>query len=336
MILLALISGFCFCCPQTAQKIRERVDVQIHPRSVIRNVAWLAASVIVMLNCGCQSLNPWGRTKSLVEQSQARQLTCGGIDAAEKGRYDDACNCFSQAIKLSPQDPQIQVHLAQAYVEQGDLKSAISNLEQAVAKTELRGGDPSINVALGELYLANGQWLPAVRQADLALNRNGKLADAWALKGKTEYAKGNMSAALAHFHRAIGYQPKMPDVQIQIAETYQQMNQPLRALSTVEQLLSQYPPDRQPERALLAKGVALMSIQHVSSAIDVLQVASQRENVSSEVFVRLGQAQLLAGQTSQARMTLNRAKQLFPDENEIGELVTDLQSASQDVATITK
>jgi Flp pilus assembly protein TadD len=79
-----------------------------------------------------------------------------------------------------------------------------------------------------------------------------------------------------------------------------------------------------------------MSIQHVASAIDVLQVASQRENVSSEVFVRLGQAQLLAGQTSQARMTLNRAKQLFPDENEIGELVTDLQSVSQDVATLTK
>lgn len=336
MILLALISAFCYCCPHTAQKISVRIDIQVNPRMVITRAGWLMAMMIVMLNCGCQSLIPFGRSKSLVEQDQARQWTCGGLDAAEKGRFGDACSCFSQAVKLNPQDPQIQVHLAQAYLQKGDIKSAISNLEQAVSKSELRGGDPTINVALGELYLSNGQWLPAVRQAELALNRNGKLAEAWALKGKTEYAKGNMSAALAHFHRAIGYQPKMPDVQLQIAETYQKMNQPLRALSTVEQLLSQYPPERQPERAMLVKGVALMSIQHVASAIDVLQVASQRENATSEVFVRLGQAQLLAGQTSQARMTLNRAKQLFPDENEIGELVTDLQSVSQDVATVTK
>ena len=334
--MLALISGFCVCCPQTAQKIRSHVDCQFDHIALLRKFGLVAVVLIVTFNSGCRGLKPWGRSLSVEEQAQARQWTRGGLDAFEKGRYDDACSCFSQAVKYSPKDPQIQAHLAQACAQRGDIASAISHLEQAVAKSELQGGDPSANVALGELYLANGQWLPAVRQADLALKRNRKLAEAWALKGKTEYAKGNLSAALAHFHRAIGYRPKMPDVQIQIAETYQKMNQPMRALSTVEQLLSQYPPDRQPEKALLIKGVALISIQQTASAIDVLQLASQRENVSSEVFVRLGQAQLLAGQTSQARTTLNQAKQLFPDENEIGELVADLQSVSQDVATITK
>lgn len=293
-------------------------------------------AVLIAINSGCSALKPWGQSQTLVEQAQARQWTRGGLDAYAKGRYDQAQSYFSQAVKHSPKDPHIQAHLAQSYAQQGDLTSAISHLEQSVDRSEAQGGDPHANVELGELYLANGQWLPAVRQADLAINRNRKLAEAWALKGKTEYAKGNLSAALAHFHRAIGSQPKMPDVQLQIAETYQKMGQPMRALSTVEQMLSQYPLDRQPERAMLVKGVALMNIQHHAAAIGVLQVASQKESASSEVFVRLGQAQLLAGQTSQARMTLNRAKQLFPDEREIGELVAELQSARPGVATLSK
>ena len=155
------------------------------------------------------------------------------------------------------------------------------------------------------------------------------------MRGETKYAKGKWNDALADFQRASGYQPKNSELCLQIAETYQKMNQPMRSLATVEKLLSQYPADQQPERAVIAKSVALMNLRHYQSAINVFQIASQKTGASSDVFVRLGKAQLLAGQTSQARMTLNRAKQLFPEEQGLDTLVADLQTVNQDVALLT-
>ena len=126
----------------------------------------------------------------------------------------------------------------------------------------------------------------------------------------------------------------MPGVQLAIVEIYQRKQQPLRALAAVEQILSQYPPDQQPERVLLAKSVALMELRQLGPAIEVLQTASQREDASSEVFLRLGQAQLLSGQVSQARLTLNLGKKSFPGNGEFDSLLTELQSAQQRLAAV--
>ena len=130
-----------------------------------------------------------------------------------------------------------------------------------------------------------------------------------------------------------GIDPNLPGIELTIVETYQRMHQPLRALSAVEQLLSHYPPDQQPDEAVIAKSVALMELHQTNTAINLLHAASERDDVSSEIYLRLSQAQLAAGQTSQARLTLIRAQQAYPGQTQIDGLLAQLQSPTERVAS---
>jgi len=91
------------------------------------------------------------------------------------------------------------------------------------------------------------------------------------------------------------------------------MGEPLRALSAVDQVLSRLPLDQQPESALLAKSEALIQLKQLNPAIDLLQTASRRAGTSSDVFIRLGHAQLLVGDTAGSRATISRGQQNFPN-----------------------
>jgi tetratricopeptide (TPR) repeat protein len=282
------------------------------------------------LLAGCQSFKPISAAGQQTVAS-ARQWTRGGVAALRNVRAKQARTLFSRPSAQDPNEKTVHANLARAAQQQNQSQPAIEHMQRAV---ELAGNEPKLIVELGEMYLAAGQWLPAKRQSELALNINHRFAPGWALQAKTSLAKGNLDAALADFQRAAGLDPGLPGVQLAIADIYRRKQQPLRALAAVEQLLNQYPPDQQPERVLLAKSVALMELRQLGPAIEVLQTASHREDASSEVFLRLGQAQLLAGQVSQARLTLNLGKKSFPERGEFDLLLSELQSAQQRLASV--
>ena len=325
LILLALCSWVCATKPDLVAGIGRS-----NLKKLIRLVLWAGVVCSLVATTGCSSLNAWAEKP--LNKYQARQWTMGGLDAFKRGRLNVAKNCFTRAMDHNPEDTRIQAHLAETLAEQGEHHAAISHLENAIQRSQKP--DPQAHVQLGELYFANGQWIPARRQADLAIQADRKYAEAWLLKGKTEFAKGNWNRALTDFQRALSYQPKNEVIHLKIVDTYQRMGQPMRALATVEELLCRFPADQQPEQALLAKSFALMEMGHHQAAIRVLVDVSSRSDVSPDVFVHLGKAQLLAGQVSQARMTLNRAQQLFPNEKGLDVLIADLQPARRDVASL--
>ncbi len=288
------------------------------------------AVLSLMLLTGCQTFQPL-KNATHQQVQVARQWTRGGIEALQCGRLTQAKSCFTRAAEHNPDDQLIQANLARAVNREGDPAKAIHHMVRAV---ELSGNEPRLVVELGELYLQAGQWLPARRQAELALELDRRFAPAWGLKGKTSLAKGQLDEALAEFQRAVGLDSSLADIQLAIVETYQQKQEPLRALSAVEQFLNQFPRDQQPEPAVIAKSIALMQLDHTGAAIDVLKVASQRNGASSEVFLRLSQAQLKAGQTSQARLTLNQARENFPQQPVFDSLLAELQTEPARVAAV--
>ena len=282
------------------------------------------------LLAGCQSFKPSSVTGQQTAES-SRKWTRGGIAALRNSRRKQARTIFSRSSVQDPNEKTLHANQARVAQQQGQSKQAIEHMHRAV---ELAGNEPKLIVELGEMYLAARQWLPAKRQSELALKLDHRFAPGWVLQAKTNLAKGNLEAALADFQRAAGLNPGSPEIQLAIAEIYQRKQQPLRALAAVEQILSQYSPDQQPERVLLAKSVALMELRQLGPAIEVLQTASQRADASSDVFLRLGQAQLLAGEVSEARLTLNMGKKSFPENGEFDLLLTELQSAQQRLAAV--
>ena len=281
------------------------------------------------LLAGCQSFNPVsaGRQSALAPQT----LNQRGFFAQRNAPAKKAHSFFACPSIQDPDETAVHVNLARSAQQQGQTQQAVEHMQRAV---ELAKNDPKLIVELGEMYLASGQWIAAKRQSELALSIDHRYAPGWALQAKTFLAKGNLDAALADFQRAASLNPDLLDVQLAIADVYHRKQQPLRALAAVEQMLSQYPPDQQPERIVLAKSAALMELRQLDPAIDLLQVASKREDASSVVFLRLGQAQLLAGQISQARLTLNLGKKSFPKSNVFDLLLSELQSAQQRLASV--
>jgi Flp pilus assembly protein TadD len=57
-----------------------------------------------------------------------------------------------------------------------------------------------------------------------------------------------------------------------------------------------------------------MQLQQFNTAIEVLQLASERNHPSQAVLVQLAEAQIQNKDFSQARLTLNRAIELYPDQ----------------------
>ena len=302
------------------------------------NRRWLQAAALAMVlsACtGCQGLHglksAFHRQADMDQQiARANQLRASGLDSLENGKLDQAKSIFSRAIELNPNDHRVRQHLAETLASQGQQQQAIAEMMRAVNGSQ----DPQLNVQLGRMLLVDGQWLPAVRQAELALEADPKLAEAWLLRGDTHFAKGNWKSALSDYHRAIGYQPEIDGVHLKVAETYQQLNQPLRALSSVEHYLARYPEGEQPQPALIQKAKALMGINQAGEAIALLALASQRDDALAETYVRLGQAQLMEGQVSAARTTWNLARQRYPQESTLSQLVEQLQTADQRVAVV--
>ncbi len=253
----------------------------------------------------------------------ARQWSGNGIDAIKRGAVREARECFSKASSQLPNDHRIVANVARTHFQEGQTRQAIDIMSHAI---ELGGDDPELHVELGDYYLADGQMQAAEQQVELSLEKNHRLASAWLLKGKTQAAKGEFKAALGDYQRALGIDGSREDIQLQIVKTYQHLGEPLRALSAVEQLLEKYPTERQPESAILAKSSALLQLKQHSPAIEVLEVASRRSDVSADVFIALAQSQISAGRHELARQTLAQAQERFPNRPQISKFVDQLSS----------
>ena len=261
----------------------------------------------------------------------AREWTGNGLDAIQRGSLHEARDCFNKASSQLPGDHRIVANVARTHFQQGQLDSAIQVMQRAV---DLAPHDADLFAELGEFYLAAGKMDLASRSAEISLEKNHRLASGWLLKGKIKAANGNLQAALGDYQRALGFDGQREDIRLEVVQTYQALDQPLRALSAVEQLLEKYPFDRQPEEAILAKCDSLKKLRQFSPAIEILELASSRKDASSKIFISLANAQHSAGRSASAYQTLVNAQQRFPSHPKISQLADQLRTSDTRVAAI--
>jgi len=260
------------------------------------------------------------RTSSIEKVSSARNWARDGFAAVKQGKLAKAKTYFSNAARELPEDHRLTANVARTEFEQGNIDSAISIMETAVSNS----GDPALHVEVGNMHLAAGHWLPANRHADLALEKDYRLSQAWILKGKLASGKGDRQTALKHFHRASGLDSKNEEVQLLIAQTYLAMGRPMQSLSATETLLGQHAVANQPDAAVLAKAEALVALKQTGPAISVLEMAAARPQCSKQVFFQLGQMQLQTGAREKAYATLSRGRQVYPTEPVFGQLLASI------------
>ena len=239
----------------------------------------------------------------------AREQTLSGLDAMQRGKWEKAENHFGRAIKACPTDERTHHHYAEALWQRGAIQPALEHMEEAV---KLSAGDAMLLVKLGEMYLNVGELNRAYDAAERALQEDHQLASAWALRGDVLFEQQQLSQALASYHRALTYRKEYPQVQLAAARIYHQLDRPRRTLTTLEALQNQYRLGTEPSELMVLHGLALKKLGQYNEAVNSLVAAAKQGQPTAEILYYLADAQMLAGDPANARLTILAALEIEP------------------------
>jgi tetratricopeptide (TPR) repeat protein len=266
------------------------------------------ACLIFAAGSGCRALSTKKTTDDAI--SAARMMTLQGMDAQQKSRWDHAESLYAAAVERCPTDERARCGYAECLWQRGAQDEAVRHMEEAV---RLSGDDPERLVQLGGMYLQLGQLAPAAELGERAIAANRQLPKAWALRGDVLRAKGELTDALASYHRALSLQEHYPEVQFAVAEIYCQDRRPQRALATLQSLGDFYPPGTIPTNVLYRQGLVLRQLGRYHDAARALAAATEKGEPSAEMLYELAQTHLLAGDPANANLTATAALTRYPD-----------------------
>lgn len=257
----------------------------------------------------------------------SRQLSQQGLAAMERNQWQQAESLLAQSVKACPDDGDARRHYAEALWHRGAKKEAIAQLLEA---SQHAPEDAGLRVRIAEMQLDLGHIDMAYRTSQLALDLDPRAAAAWAVRGRVKSARGQLRAALADLHHALGLEPTNRDIQLEVAELYRQLNEPQRALAMLENLIDSYPPGEEPQRALCLEGMAYMALGRYDDASESLGMAKLRGQSSPEILCQLGEAELLAGRPMRAAAAAREALALDPNHRPSQDLLGRVDVAFRD------
>jgi tetratricopeptide (TPR) repeat protein len=287
----------------------------------------LVASLLLVLSgtlAGCRLLGVGGTVSQSVATS--RQLWQQGLAAIERGQWDRAEPLLLQAVRACPTNADARRSYAEALWNRGARQEAVAQLAEALRNNP---EDAGLLVRMAEMRLELGTVDTALEVANQAIDLDPKLAGAWAVRGRAMRAKKRPLEALANSHRALGLAPSDRQIPVEIAEVYGELGQPQRALATLQGVADSYAPGEEPQRVLYLQGLAQTALGRYGDAVEYLTAASTRAQATPEILFRLAEAELAAGQPTQAAASAREALALDPKHQPSRDLVERIEIAQQ-------
>lgn len=277
---------------------------------------------VLALLVGCRLPGREGPVSQSLAES--RKLSRQGVAAMERGQQQQAEALLAQAVKVCPADNEARRNYAETLWLHGSRAEAIAQMEE-VARSG--GADAAFWTRLTEMYLAAGRVDAAGQSVQQALDLDPKLASAWAVRGGVMRASGQQRQALADYLRALGYAPGDNKILLEVAELYRQLDQPERALQTLQVLADSYAPGEEPQQVLYLTGLAYTALGRHGDAVDSFSAALLRDKPTPEILYRLGEAELLAGRIDEAANVAQQALVLDPQHKPSRELQNRIELA---------
>ncbi|MCE9604052.1 MAG: tetratricopeptide repeat protein [Planctomycetia bacterium] len=282
----------------------------LYPRPIERLSLLALLLLPLLLPCGGCCLwrmqNPV--SKSVVE---SRQYVQQGVNALERRDLSEAERYCSQAIRACPDDPEARRHYADVLWEQGRPKEAIAQIEAALNHA---ADDTETRLRAAEMRLITRDYEGSLADVRRAIDVDPKSAAAWAMKGRILRERGELQQALADTQRSLTYEPRNRVVLRQSADLYAALQQPNKALCSLQALADTYGPGEEPQDLFVAEGFAYAALDRRYEAAKSLRAACERGPATSELLLALAEVETSAGQSLEAYRTAQQAIALAPDD----------------------
>lgn len=283
-----------------------------------------AVLLMALLSAGCRLPGREGPVPQSL--TDCRRLSQQGAVALDRGDAAKAETLLAKAVAACPVDAEARRYYAESLWRRGAHNDAIVQLEAA---SQLAAEDATLWARLAEMRLAQGQFELARQNADQAIRLDPKLATAWAIRGGVAKAGGQFQEALTDSLRALSYAPNDRAILLEIAELHRQLNQPERALQTLQSLADTYSPGEEPSHVLYLTGLAYVALARYDDGVESLAASVSRGQPTPEMLCGLGEAQLLAGRPAEAADAANQALAMQPQHQASRELLERVQLAQQ-------
>ena len=290
--------------------------------SRLRNVVMaLILWTVCLAHTGCRSLSKQNAINE--EVVSCRQQWQQGLDAAQRGAWDQAERLFASAVQTCPSDEWARQYYADALWRKNAQREALREMQKAV---ELSGQDPQLLVRFGEMLSALGDLTKAQECAVDALRSQPRLVSALALLGDIAWTRGHRAVALDHYCRALSWQPEYPRVQFAAAKICFQQRKFQQALVYVQDLMDATPSSEKPAETLQLEGKIYMAMGRFPDAASSFQLAIGRGVSEPQIFYDLAEAEFQSGEFSQAQRAIQEALNLDVQHEPSLHLLSRIQS----------
>jgi tetratricopeptide (TPR) repeat protein len=277
---------------------------------------------------GCKL--PGGNGPVPPELLTSRHYSQEGVAAMERADWSQAEGMLAKAVKACPNDAEARRHYAEALWHRGAREAAVAQMEQAV---RIAGDDAGLHVRLAQMRLELGAVGPAHAEVELALNLDPKMPLAWATRGQVMRASGNLHEALADYHRALGYAPEDRQTLLEIAELHRLLDEPSRAIVSLQALADTYTPGEEPQQVFYLLGLAQSAMGRNDDAVESFSTALLRGQPNPELLAQLGESQRRAGRLDEAAAAAHEALALDPQNRPGLDLLSRIDTARRGGAT---
>ncbi len=208
----------------------------------MRPSGWIGVALLFL--AGCTS----------TVQERAHTFNEDGVRLFQSGNYAAARENFQAALQLAPGDANVVYNIGQCYERQGDSPRAEQTYQECLRQAP---NHAACQHALTVLLVQEGRRAEAVRMVEAWLAREPRLAAAYAEDGWLWHQAGDWPRAQARLQQALELDPHDILALTQLAQVYEAMQRPERALVLYERVLAIDPRQAEADNrmhVLLAKG----------------------------------------------------------------------------------
>ena len=192
----------------------------------MRRLWWLVGLVLCLGGCASP------------EQERLRNYNADGLAAFQRGEYADARQTFQAALELQPEDAGLRYNIGQCSDRLGDATAA----ERAYSDCLRRSPEhAACRHALCRLLVRSGRTPEAVHMVDDWLQKQPNAAGPYAADGWLWLQAGDLPRAQGRLQQALERDPHDGQALIQLAQVYEAMHRPERAIVLYERALKQDP-----------------------------------------------------------------------------------------------